>query len=168
MKTEIITDIEKGTFQAKREFSAAVSLVWRAFSEPELLDRWWAPKPWKCETKSLDFEPNGKWIYDMVGPDGERHGAVQIYDEIVLEKSFTGIDVFTDNNGNINEAMPVANWKNTFLPTESGTLVITEARYPDTEALETVLRMGMAEGLSSAQDNLDEILNLLITQNRNQ
>lgn len=68
MKNEIITDKEKATFQAKREFNANVSLVWRAFTEPELLDQWWAPKPWKCETKSMNFKPNGKWKYEMVGP----------------------------------------------------------------------------------------------------
>jgi uncharacterized protein YndB with AHSA1/START domain len=161
MKTEIVTDREKATFQAKREFNASVTLVWRAFTEPELLDQWWAPKPWKCETKSLHFKPGEKWIYEMVGPNGERHGAVQIYEEIEYEQFFSGIDAFTDNLGNINEAMPVAKWKNTFIPTENGTLVITDAEYPNTESLESVLKMGMAEGLSMAQDNLDEVLKSL-------
>jgi uncharacterized protein YndB with AHSA1/START domain len=161
MKTEIITDIKKATFQAKREFHAPLSLVWRAFTEPGLLDQWWAPKPWKCETKRLDFKPNGKWIYDMVGPNGERHGGLQIFDEIVFEKYYTGTDGFTDKEGNINEAMPVGNWKNTFIPTGNGTLVIMDARYPDNGSLEAVLKMGMAEGLSMAQDNLDEVLSAL-------
>lgn len=164
MKTEIIADKEKATFQAKREFNANVSLVWRAFTEPELLDQWWAPKPWKCETKSMDFNSKGKWEYEMVGPNGERHGAVQVYEEIAFEKSFTGTDAFTDDLGHINETLPVANWKNTFTPTENGTLVTTEARYPNPESLETVLKMGMAEGLSMAQDNLDEILKALTPQ----
>lgn len=161
MKTEIKTDKEKGTFQAKREFNASVSLVWRAFTEPQLLDQWWAPKPWKCETKSMEFKPKGKWVYEMVGPDGERHGAVQIFEEIVFEKFYSGIDAFTDDLGHINESMPVAEWKNTFIPSETGTLVIIDAKYPNTEALESVLKMGMAEGLSMAQDNLDELLKSL-------
>jgi len=166
MKTEILTNIENATFQAKREFNANISLVWRAFTEPELLDQWWAPKPWKCKTKSMDFNPNGKWEYEMVGPNGERHGAIQIFEEIVFEKFFSGIDAFTNEPGQINENMPVANWKNTFTPTENGTLVITEAKYPNTESLETVLKMGMAEGLSMAQDNLDEVLKSLTAQTK--
>lgn len=161
MKTEIITDTEKATFQAKREFNASVKLVWRAFTESELLDQWWAPKPWKCVTKSLHFKQSGKWIYDMVGPSGERHSAVQVFEEIVFEQFFSGIDAFTDDLGNINEAMPVAKWKNTFISTENATLVITEAKYPNTESLEFVLKMGMAEGLAMAQDNLDEVLKSL-------
>jgi uncharacterized protein YndB with AHSA1/START domain len=164
MKTEIITDKEKAEFQAKREFNACVSLVWRVFTESELLDQWWAPKPWKCETKKMDFKPKGKWEYDMVGPNGERHGAVQIFEEIVFEKFFSGIDAFTDEQGQINESMPVAKWKNTFTPTKNGTLVITEAKYPNAKSLETVLKMGMAEGLSMAHANLDEVLNSLSLQ----
>lgn len=64
--------------------------------------------------------------------------------------------------------MPVAKWKNTFTPTDNGTLVITEAKYPNTESLESVLKMGMAEGLSMAQDNLDEVLKSLSSQTKNE
>lgn len=67
MNTQINTDFENFTFQAKREFDAPVSLVWRTYTEKEFLDQWWAPKPWKTETKYMDFRPEGKWIYDMVG-----------------------------------------------------------------------------------------------------
>lgn len=158
MNTQINTDFDKFTFQAKREFEAPVSLVWRAYTEAELLDQWWAPQPWKTETRSMDFRPDGKWLYDMVGPDGERHGAVQIFREIVFEKYFSGTDAFTDQNGNINESMPVAAWKNTFTPTANGTLVKVDAVYPNKEALEMVIRMGMDKGIAMAHNNLDELL----------
>lgn len=159
MNTQINTDFENFTFQAKREFDAPVSLVWRAYTEKELLDQWWAPKPWKAETKTMDFYPEGKWVYEMVGPDGERHGAIQVFKEIVFEKYFSGIDAFTDDQGNINESMPVATWKNSFLPTDNGTLVIVDAIYPNKEALEFVIKMGMDKGVSMAHDNLTELIN---------
>lgn len=164
MNTQIKTNFEERTFQSKREFNAPVSLVWRAYTEKELLDQWWAPKPWKAETQSMDFRIEGKWAYDMVGPNGERHGGIQIFKEIVFEKYFSGIDAFTDEQGNINESMPVATWKNTFVPTETGTLVITDAIYPNKEALEVVINMGMAEGVSMAHDNLSELLNHIKTK----
>lgn len=158
MKTLITTDPEKATFQAKREFAADLSLVWRAWTEAELLDQWWAPKPWKTETKFMDFKPGGRWLYDMVGPGGERHGCLQRYEEIRKEDFFTGEDAFTDNEGNVNEEMPVGFWRNTFVATERGTLVTSFIQYPGREALEAIVNMGMAEGLSMAQDNLDELL----------
>jgi len=158
MKTEIRTDFENFTFQAKREFEAPVTLVWKAYTEKELLDQWWAPKPWKTETISLDFREGGKWVYDMVGPNGERHGAMQIFKEIVIEKFFSGIDAFVNEQGEINEEMPVASWKNTFLQTANGTMVIVDATYPNKEALEFVIKMGMDQGVSMAHDNLTELL----------
>lgn len=158
MKTEITTDLKLATFQAKREFNAEVSLVWRAWTEAELLDQWWAPAPWKSETKVMDFRVGGKWIYDMVGPAGERHGGIQFYETIVFEEYFSGKDAFADEDGNINENLPVCKWKNTFIKTEKGTLVISFAQYPNSEALETVIKMGMSEGLTMAHNQLEEIL----------
>jgi uncharacterized protein YndB with AHSA1/START domain len=158
MKTEIFTDFDKCTFQAKREFEASVSLVWKAYTEKELLDQWWAPKPWKTKTLSMDFRVGGKWVFDMINPQGERYGSIQIFKEIVFEKYFTGIDAFVDEQGNINESMPIATWKNTFLPTEKGTLVIVDATYPNKEALEFVIKMGMDKGVSMTHDNLAELL----------
>jgi len=164
MNTQITTDFERFTFQAKREFDAPVSLVWRAYTEYELLDQWWAPRPWKAETKNMDFSINGKWMYDLVGPEGERHGAIQIFKEIVLEKYFSGIDAFADEHGNINKSMPVATWKNTFLPTANGTMVVVDAIYPTKEALETVIKMGMDKGVSMAHDNLTDLLTTIHAQ----
>jgi uncharacterized protein YndB with AHSA1/START domain len=161
MKTEFVKDLEKGTLHVSREFAADLSLVWRAWTEAALLDKWWAPKPWRCETKSMDFRPNGKWIYEMVGPNGERHGGVQIYAEIKKEVYFAGKDAFADEKGNVDENMPVAEWKNTFTQTANGTLVKTEAKYPNKESLVTVLNMGMEEGLKMAQEGLDELLKQL-------
>ena len=41
--------------QVVEEFDVPVAAVWEAWTTPELLDQWWAPKPWKAETKSMDF-----------------------------------------------------------------------------------------------------------------
>jgi uncharacterized protein YndB with AHSA1/START domain len=164
MKTEITTDLKQAIFQAKREFNADISLVWRAWTESDLLDQWWAPAPWKCETTLMDFREGGKWIYEMVSPEGERHGGIQLFETIRKEDFFSGKDAFTDKQGNINESLPVCEWKNTFVKTERGTLVISRAQYPNAEALETVIKMGISEGLTMAHDQLDSVLNKLESQ----
>ena len=51
-----------------RTFDAPIDLVWRAWTEAELLDQWWAPSPWKSKTKTMDFSENGKRLYAMCGP----------------------------------------------------------------------------------------------------
>jgi uncharacterized protein YndB with AHSA1/START domain len=55
-----------------REFDANSDLVWKAWTTAELLDQWWAPKPYRAETKSLDFREGGVWLYAMVSPENEK------------------------------------------------------------------------------------------------
>lgn len=156
--TKITADLNALTFQAEREFEAPPSMVWMAYTEPELLDQWWAPSPWKTETIEMDFGVGGQWIYDMVGSNGERHRAMQIFNKIAIEKCFAGMDAFMDADGQVDESMPVAKWKNTFEKTERGTLVTIFSEYPTKEMLEFALKMGMDKGVSMAHDNLSELL----------
>jgi uncharacterized protein YndB with AHSA1/START domain len=80
-------------------FAAPRKLVWTAFTRSEELDKWWAPKPWRCETKSMDFRVGGHWHYSMCGPDGERSYGMQHYLEITEGESFSGSDEFCDEAG---------------------------------------------------------------------
>src|SRR5688572_18594583 len=111
-------DIANRKMNVTREFSASVDETWRAWTERELLDQWWAPKPWKAETKTMDFREGGSWLYCMVGPEGEKHWAIVDYKSIVLLKSFTGLDSFCDENGNKSPDLPGMDWKVEFYPSE--------------------------------------------------
>ena len=45
---------ENKTITVKREFAASLPLVWDAYTKSEILDQWWAPKPWKAKTKTMN------------------------------------------------------------------------------------------------------------------
>ncbi|WP_435523014.1 SRPBCC family protein [Chryseobacterium indoltheticum] len=66
-------DFHTKSIYVMKVYSAEVSEVWEYFTKPELLDLWWAPKPWKCETEKLDFQEGGVWLYSMNGPEGEKY-----------------------------------------------------------------------------------------------
>jgi uncharacterized protein YndB with AHSA1/START domain len=149
---------ENNTITVKREFAAAVSLVWDAYTKKEILDQWWAPKPWKARTKTMDFKEGGHWLYAMVGPNGEEHWALANYRNIQVQKRFTGLDAFADANGNVNKDMPQSKWDVTFTQKGDVTLVELQISYGDLAQLETTLQMGFKEGLSMAMENLDELL----------
>ena len=53
-----------------RFVAAPRAKVWRAWSEPELLKRWWCPRPWTTEVRAFDFRPGGGFHTHMSGPDG--------------------------------------------------------------------------------------------------
>jgi len=143
----------------KRVFAAERSLVWDAFTKKEMLDQWWAPKPWKAKTKTMDFREGGHWHYAMVGPDGDDHWALVDYFKIEFQRSFTGLDAFANANGLVNKDMPQSNWEVTFTGKEKETEVQFNISYDDLEQLEATIQMGFKEGLAMALDGLDELLN---------
>ncbi|RZJ28814.1 MAG: SRPBCC domain-containing protein [Flavobacterium sp.] len=143
----------------KREFPAPVNKVWAAWTESELLDKWWAPKPWKAETKSMDFTPGGRWLYAMVSPEGQKHWSLSDYQQIEPQKSFSALNAFSDSDGNIDPAIGRSSWTNTFSDAGNGvTLVNVEIRHDKLEDLEKYIEMGFKEGFTMGLGNLEELL----------
>ncbi len=151
-------DKKNKTITVKREFAAALPLVWDAYTKSELLDQWWAPKPWKAKTKKMDFREGGSWLYAMVGPQGEEHWALAKYTNIQSQKKFTGLDSFTDADGNVKKDMPQSKWEVTFTGKGQSTFVEIRISYDDLAQLEATIQMGFKEGLTMAMDGLDELL----------
>jgi uncharacterized protein YndB with AHSA1/START domain len=151
-------DKENKTIAVKREFAAERALVWDAYTKSELLDQWWAPKPWKARTKTMDFREGGSWHYAMVGPEGEEHWAVAKYKNIRPRMSFTALDGFADAEGVVNQEMPQSTWNVTFTDKGESTLVENLITYDDLAQLEMTIQMGFKEGLTAAMEGLDELL----------
>jgi uncharacterized protein YndB with AHSA1/START domain len=87
------------TLTIERVFPAPAARVWRALTDPALLDQWWGPQPWRVETVHMDFRVGGYWHYSMNGPDGEQHFGRMDYIEIEPVRRYKSIDVFCDAEG---------------------------------------------------------------------
>ena len=151
-------DAAKKKIFVVREFDAPVEEVWKAWTESELLDQWWAPKPWKANTKSMDFREGGLWLYYMQGPDDTRHYCRVDYKTIIPNKSFIAEDSFCDENGNATTGLPGMHWKNIFSRSGTGTKVEVEITFSTEADLEKIIAMGFKEGFAAALGNLDELL----------
>ncbi len=151
-------DRENNRILVKREFAAKLPMVWDAYTKSEILDTWWAPKPWTAKTKSMDFREGGSWHYAMVGPEGEEHWAIAIYRKIDPKNSFVVDDAFADADGNINRDMPQSHWDVRFTDRGEVTLVENDLSFENLEHLETIIQMGFKEGLLAAMENLDSLL----------
>lgn len=156
LQFDFIVNKENNIVNVKREFAAKLPLVWDAWTKPEILDLWWAPKPYKTETKSMDFREGGSWFYAMIGPDGLAQWCRNDYKKIEPLKSFSGLDAFCDENGNINTDFPRTVWTNTFIENENTTTVNTLAQYASLADLEQIIALGFKEGFTMALGNLDE------------
>jgi uncharacterized glyoxalase superfamily protein PhnB len=83
---------DSNTINVKRQFAADLPLVWDAWTKPELLDQWWAPKPFRNKTKSMDFREGGAWHYAMISPENITHwcrtgGGIQRFGDIPADSS---------------------------------------------------------------------------------
>lgn len=151
-------DRENKKISVKREFAAPLSKVWAAWTESEILDQWWAPKPWQAQTKYMDFRVGGYWIYAMIGPDGTKQWSRADYTSITHLKSYAGKDAFCDENGKIDSTFPISFWTNNFSETSDATMVSIEIKYDEIADLEKYIEMGFKEGFTAAMENLDELL----------
>ncbi len=152
---------ENKNIHIKREFDADLELVWKAWTAAELLDQWWGPKPWRAETKTMDFREGGFWHYAMVGPEGEKHWSKASYITIEKEKSFTAKDGFCDENGTMDPAFPQNLWENNFIPKENKVQVDMILTFDTLDDLNVTIEMGFEEGITMGLDQLDELLSTL-------
>lgn len=150
-------DKENKTIKVEREFAASIDKVWAAWTQSDILDKWWAPKPWKAQTKSMDFSVGGYWLYAMVGPEGEKHWARADFESISPLQSYSAQDSFCDENGEINTEFPRSIWTNKFSELSDKTLVSIEIGYDKLSDLEATIEMGFKEGFTAGMENLDEL-----------
>lgn len=150
---------ENNTINVEREFAADLETVWDAWTKPELLDQWWAPKPYRTRTRSMDFREGGTWIYAMISPENVTHWCRADYRTIHPQKSFSGLDAFCDEEGNINTEFPRSVWNNRFRENNNDlTTVSITIQYESLADLEKIISTGFKEGFTMALQNLDQYL----------
>ncbi|MEP0005752.1 MAG: SRPBCC domain-containing protein [Balneola sp.] len=161
LQFDFLADKENNTLTIKREFAANRQLVWDCYTKIELLNQWFAPKPFTTKTKSMDFSEGGHWHYAMVEPNGTEYWGYTEYQDINPIDDYRTVDAFSDSEGNINPDLPKAKWHVQFSDSNDHAVVTTVVNYESQEDLETVINMGMEEGMISTLEKLDELLEIL-------
>ena len=153
---DFTVDKSSKTVFINREFAANLSLVWDAFTKQEILDQWWAPKPWVSKTKAMDFEVGGRRFYAMVSPEGEEHWSLQKYTSITPKTNFKVVDAFADKDENPN--LPGSDWDYNFSE-QNGTTKVSITIYNDSlERMENMIEMGFQGGFTMTLNYLEELL----------
>lgn len=140
-----------------KQFDAALDLVWDAFTKQEILDQWWAPKPWASQTKSMDFQVGGRRFYAMVSPEGQAHWSVQEYTAINPKTNFKYLNAFADQDGNPH--LPGSDWDFNFSQEADGITQVRITIYNDSlERMEQMIEMGFQGGFTMTLNELDNVL----------
>lgn len=149
---------EQREITVERSFNAPLDPVWAAWTQADILCKWWAPKPYACVIKSLDFREGGRWLYCMQGPQGDRHWCYFDYDVIRPKTFFSGSDAFCDEHGVANTIKPKVAWEAHFTATDDRTVVRVILHFGTPEELDQIVQMGFKEGFTMGLDQLDELL----------
>ncbi|HTE30891.1 MAG TPA: SRPBCC domain-containing protein [Chryseolinea sp.] len=161
---DFTVDKSTSTVFVYREFAAESDLVWNAFTEKEILDQWWAPKPWLSRTKRMNFEVGGRRLYAMVSPEGHEHWSIQHYTAIIPITNFKFVSAFADQDENINKEFPSSKWNLDFSEFEGVTKVDITIKHKELADLERHLQMGFKEAFTGTLNDLDQLLtNLNVT-----
>ena len=153
---DFTVDKSTKTVLITREFEAGLSLVWDAFTNQEILDQWWAPKPWLSRTKDMDFKVGGRRFYAMVSPEGEEHWSLQEYTSISPITNFKMFNTFSDKDENPD--LPGSDWDLNFSEQNGKTTVTITIYNESLERMERMIEMGFKGGFTMTLNYLETLL----------
>ena len=157
----------------EKVFDAPREMVWKAWTEPEMIKKWWGPEGFTAPSAKIDLKVGGIYTYAMKGPKGSQWDRVMyssgIFKEIVLMEKIVVTDYFSDEHGNKIE--PSKEGQDADFPTEmTSTILFEEIEggktklsiiYPKPEnekQFQAILKSGMKEGWLSSLDKMAKAL----------
>ena len=144
------------TVVINKEFDANLSLVWDAFTKQEILDQWWAPKPYASRTKVMDFKVGGRRFYAMVSPEGKEGWSIQKYTSISPKTNFKMLNAFADKDEN--PQLPGSDWDLSFSEQNGTTKVSISIKNESLARMEKMIEMGFREGITMTLNGLEDLL----------
>jgi uncharacterized protein YndB with AHSA1/START domain len=156
-------------FVIERVFNAPRETVWKAWTEPEMVKKWWGPAGFSAPSAKVDLRVGGMYTFAMHGPAGTEWDkdmySSGIYKEIVPMEKIVTTDYFSDENGN--KIAPTKEGQAPDFPNEmTVTILFKDAEdgktklsiaysRPESDAqFEAMIKSGMQEGWNQSLDKL--------------
>ena len=137
-----------------REFDASKHLVYRAWTTPELVKRWWSGHQGKMTIAEIDLRVGGRWRYVMVADGGHEVAFHGEYREIVPNERIVNTEVYempgaSEGEGVLNIV--------TFTEADGRTTLSLLARAPSRQVRDAIMDSGMEAGMQEQMDLLEEL-----------
>jgi uncharacterized protein YndB with AHSA1/START domain len=138
-----------------RIINAAPAIVFRCWTEPELMKLWFTPRPWTTPVIETDVRAGGSSYIVMRGPDGQEHPQCGLYLEVVQNERLVFTDAYT--SAWVPSGKPFMTAVLTFEDAGPGQTKYTAVvHHWSAEDCETHKQMGFHEGWGKAADQLEE------------
>jgi uncharacterized protein YndB with AHSA1/START domain len=135
-----------------REFAAPKQLVYKAYTTPELVKRWWSGKRGKMTTAEIDLRVGGRWRYVMVAHGGFEVGFHGEFREIVPNERIVTTEVYEGAP----EGEPPLNIV-TFTEEDGRTILTLLVECPSREVRDAIIDSGMEGGMQEGMDLLEQV-----------
>ena len=153
-----------------RSFAAPRELVWKAWTEPERMAKWWGPRDLTNPVIEMDLRPGGAYLFVMRSPDGTDYPMRGVYLEIVQPERLIMTDTLEEQPGDwqemlnqyrgspdINAAFKLV-FTILFEEQDGQTTVRIISRFDSVTDRDAILKMGMTEGWAESLDTLESLL----------
>lgn len=153
--TAIVTLPTDTQILIEREFAAPSRLVYKAFTTPELVKRWWGSDLGEVTVAEIDLQVGGRWRYVMVTKDGFEVAFHGEYRELEPNKRIVLTEIY--------EGMPDGESLNTVTFTERGerTTLTMLVQHQSQEHRDAYINSGMESGMQKALDHLENVAHSL-------
>ncbi|HVC39027.1 MAG TPA: SRPBCC family protein [Candidatus Dormibacteraeota bacterium] len=136
----------------RREFASPKHLVYRAWTTPELIKRWWSGDRGEVLSAEVDLRVGGRWRYVMVARGGFEVAFHGVYREIVSNERIVSTEVY--------EARPSAEGVSTvtFAAQDGRTTLNILMQLESQTERDLVISSGMEGGMQESLDHLEEVV----------
>ncbi len=153
-----VTNPEELSLTVVAEFAAGPDRVWGVWEDPRQLERWWGPPTYPATFTRHDFSVGGESRYHMTGPQGDTPRGYWRMFTIDEPRSLEFANGLAGEDGEpVADLEPMGAYV-TFEAIGAGTRLTVRSKFVDESQMKTMLDMGMAEGMTQAVTQIDDVL----------
>jgi uncharacterized protein YndB with AHSA1/START domain len=137
-----------------REFDAPKHLVYKAYTTPELVRRWWSGHRGSVTSADIDLRVGGRWRYVMITNEGLEVAFHGEYRELVPDERLVTTEVYEGVPGGDDD--PAVNFV-TFTEADGRTTIEVLVQCPSQEVRDMIIGSGMEGGMQESMDKLEKV-----------
>ncbi len=151
-KTTFKVDKDKLRIVLTRVYDASRERLWKAYTDPEEIPKWWGPAYLTTKVDKMDVKVGGSWRFVQTEPNGKEHAFRGVYKELDEPNKLTNTFEYEPMAGHIIlESV-------TFNESDGKTTIIAVSKYDNIGDLEGMVAMDMESGAVESQERLAKLV----------
>lgn len=156
--TTVTKDPDALTLTVVADFPVPARRLWDAYSDPRQIERFWGPPEWPATFTRHDMATGGRSHYFMTGPEGDQSHGYWQFTDVRPGQSFEVVDGFAHPDGTPNDDLPTVRVVFSFADADQGSRLVSTSYFDTADQLQTLIDMGMEEGLTAAMGQIEDVL----------